>query len=568
MLSERRQFRILYRDFLRRIVDLDVLSTHGDIERLLVQFASALGAFSFAFLIFSGPKYAKIPAAVVGVALRGDLDFLVASTMAVAGLFAVLAWNTVMPDRRDCLILGMLPVRTRTVFLAKVAAIATALGVTIVAINLFTGPLFPFIGLPADGGWLAALRSVAAYWLTMAAAGAFVCCATLALQGIAMQLLPYRYFLRVSGFLQLAAFFVILAAWFLKPPHAAPWLPSSWFFGLEQQWSGADPTHPLAGMALRALLGAALLAAATFALAYGRSLRKIVEQPDIQPPARRPRLPRFGYAILRHPVDRAIVWFTARTIARSRQHRLFLAAYAGIGLAIAFSYGRDLLYGASDVYARSLGTHWNQPNVSLLMGGLVLLCFAVAGARAIFSLPVELRANWLFRLTAVHPARAYFSAVRKALVTVAVLPLWMACAATYLLIWPAVPAAEHSLVLAIAAILLVHRGLDGFRKIPFACSYLPGKSNLHLKIGLYAIGLLATASFAVQIEYFALPHARRFAVLCAILAALAAWSWRRWTEFARMPDNWLQFEDLPQADVEALDLHNPPSTPIVVSRAR
>ncbi len=35
-----------------------------------------------------------------------------------------------------------------------------------------------------------------------------------------------------------------------------------------------------------------------------------------------------------------------------------------------------------------------------------------------------------------------------------------------------------------------------------------------------------------------------------------------------MPDNWLQFEDLPQADVEALDLHNPPPTPIYVSRAR
>ena len=116
--------------------------------------------------------------------------------------------------------------------------------------------------------------------------------------------------------------------------------------------------------------------------------------------------------------------------------------------------------------------------------------------------------------------------------------------------------------------LMVQFSLKGFRKIPFACSYLPGKANLHLKIGLYAMGLLAAASFAVQIEYFALSHARRFAILCAILAALAAWAWRRWIEFARMPDNWLQFEDLPQADVEALDLHNPPPTPIYVSRAR
>lgn len=40
-----------------------------------------------------------------------------------------------------------------------------------------------------------------------------------------------------------------------------------------------------------------------------------------------------------------------------------------------------------------------------------------------------------------------------------------------------------------------------------------------------------------------------------VSSSVAAWAWRRWTEFARMPDNWLQLEDLPQADVEALDLH-------------
>ena len=110
-------------------------------------------------------------------------------------------------------------------------------------------------------------------------------------------------------------------------------------------------------------LGVSSVSAITFALAYGPSVRKIVEQPDILPGSRPRRAPRLSYAILRRPVDRAIVLFTARTIARSRQHRLLLAAYGGIGLAIAFAYGRDLLYGPSDIYARRLGTHWNQLNV-------------------------------------------------------------------------------------------------------------------------------------------------------------------------------------------------------------
>ena len=121
MPAERRQFRILYRDFLRRLIDLDVLSSDGDIEKLLVQFAAMLAAFNFSFLLFAGPKYftARVSPAQLRLAIGSEFEFLIATTMAVAGLFAVLAWNTVLPDRRDCLILGLLPVRTRTVFFAK-----------------------------------------------------------------------------------------------------------------------------------------------------------------------------------------------------------------------------------------------------------------------------------------------------------------------------------------------------------------------------------------------------------------------------------------------------------------
>ena len=43
------QFRILYRDFLTRILDLELISSRGEIERLLAQFGAMLGAFSFIF---------------------------------------------------------------------------------------------------------------------------------------------------------------------------------------------------------------------------------------------------------------------------------------------------------------------------------------------------------------------------------------------------------------------------------------------------------------------------------------------------------------------------------------
>lgn len=557
MPDERRQFRVLYRDFLRRIVDLDVLSAHGDIEKLLVQLAAMLAAFNFTFMLVVGPKYLTGPPGAHRMALRGELDFLVSTTMVGAGMFAVLAWNAVLPDRRDARILGVLPVRTRTVLAAKVAAIASVLGGAVFALNVFSGFSLPWIALPENAGAAAAIRAFGAYWLAMAAAALFVCCGLFALEGLAAWLLPYRYFLRVSSFLQLATFFAILAAWMLEPPGLPVWMPSSWFFGLQQQWSGATAVHPLAPRALCSLAIACGAAACFFALGYGRAGRRVIEQPDILPAPRR-RGPRFANALLPRPLDRAIVLFTARTIARSRQHRLYLAAYAGVGLGIAFAYARDLLYGPSDPYARRLGLAWGQPNFPMLMGGLVLLCFAVLGARATFSLPLAPGANWVFRVTAVQHAGDYFGAVRKALVSLTVLPLWLAGAAVYFLAWPPRPAAQHLFALALAAALLVHRSLDQFRKIPFACSYLPGKSNLHLRIGVYALGLLTVASLSVQIEYFSLDRPVAFTIFCGVWLVAATCYWHRWRQFVRLPDNWLQFEDLPPADIEALDLHNPP----------
>src|SRR6185369_10604662 len=94
---------------------------------------------------------------------------------------------------------------------------------------------------------------------------------------------------------------------------------------------------------------------------------------------------------LKKPLDRAILLFTSRTLGRSRQHRLLLAVYAGIGLAIALAYARDFLYGSSTSFEpmyRNL--KWNQVNGPFLVGSLVLLFFAVIGARAVFAMPIAL----------------------------------------------------------------------------------------------------------------------------------------------------------------------------------
>jgi hypothetical protein len=189
------------------------------------------------------------------------------------------------------------------------------------------------------------------------------------------------------------------------------------------------------------------------------------------------------------------------------------------------------------------------------VGSLVLLFFAVIGKRAVFAVPIDPGASWILRITLVHGPGAYFAATRRSLYALAVAPVWTASAITLLAIWPLFPAMQHLTVMAIAGVLLVEIGLHRVRKIPFACSYLPGKANLHVRLGAGGIGFLFAANQGVQIEYWAMQRPMRYAVFLAILAAWAFWAWRRTREFAASPENRLQFDDLPPADLTQLDLH-------------
>lgn len=168
----------------------------------------------------------------------------------------------------------------------------------------------------------------------MAAAGAFIGAALLALQEMAAQVLSYRLFQRASSFLQIAAFFAILGAYYLKPPlatlaeltspdrwHWIEFLPPYSFLGLFQVLNGSmHPVfEPLAARALGALGLALALAAIACAPAYRRGLRRIVEQPDIAPSDRsRPASGAVQWLAARFLptlIDKAIVLFTARSIA-------------------------------------------------------------------------------------------------------------------------------------------------------------------------------------------------------------------------------------------------------------
>lgn len=250
------RFRVLHRQFLLRVIDLEALSIEADIPRFLGQFCGVLIMLSF---IHSFAVYFQI-----GQRPWGMEHYLISTMMLVAGLITVVSWDSTFPDRRDVMVLGPLPVPARMILGAKVCASASLLGIALLALNTAPGMLTPLM----LGQGAGTLRALAAYWTAMIAAVLFLYCSVLTVQGLGALLLPRRMFLMLSAALQLVAFGLFISVYFLEPgpgtaqemmaAESAPALralPDFWFTGMFNQINGTLPPELawLAGRAWMAL---------------------------------------------------------------------------------------------------------------------------------------------------------------------------------------------------------------------------------------------------------------------------------------------------------------------------
>lgn len=522
---EKRQFRVLYKAFLLRVVDLELLSADADTTRLLGQFAALFAGLSYLFtfwLIFAGGRFSPDFLWVME-------HFLIATTMLVVGLFSVLCWESIFPDRRDVLVLAPLPVRVSTLFRAKVAALIAALSLSILSLNSISGLVWPkMFSATNGGGYLGMLHSLAAYWATMSLASAFMFGCVLGIQGVASQLLPRRQFLRLSALLQVAAFFLFISVYILEPSLETPkalvapenqrlltWLPSYWFLGLFQQLNGSmlPAFAPLARRAWGGLAVAICGGVMSVLMAYLRMMGKIIETPDIVPGTHRVNLsPQFGTLL-----QTSVVLFSVRTLLRSRQHRMLLSFYLGATFAIVLAYLRTplkLLH----------GTAGDAVNVTFLVASIWVMCLAIMAVRLVISMPLTLRANWIFRMTEIRGVATYISAIRRALFVLAMVPVWFFLAVLFLLRWPTWPIAGHLVLLGLAGTAVIEFSLYGFHKLPFTCSYLPGQSKVH--VVFWGCLLIWVPLVAARFEMRMLHRPFDFIgilILLALIAGCARW---------------------------------------------
>jgi len=480
-------------------------------------------------------------------AVRADQLWLLTLNMAAIGLLVSVRWDALFPSRLDYHALGSLPLRTRQLFFAKLAALLAVATAAIAVLAALPSLLFPAV---SASHWQIN-PSVSAHVLAHAVATVAGCYffffALVALQGLLLNLLPPRTFERVAGILQgtLTALTLLLlvlsfsirprTADFVLRPELARWIPPVWFLGLYQTLLGdpAPAMHALARRAGWALAIAAAVAMLSYLVSYRRHRKLLVEGLALSTKNHR-WAARLFPRLVRDPRQQAITAFLWKTLAGSSRHRMVLMAYAGFGAAIVLTGILEM----KDVAAAFIYAH------------IVVLTFLLIGVRHLFSIPCELRANWTFQISERQGRIAWMRAVDRFVLSLgAVAMLLLPLPVEYRLLGWHAPL--ESAVVAAFGLLCYEAVFVSWDKLPFTCSSLPGKTPLWIK-SLQLLALVTALDAVHHLLLLCLELPALYAVIFAAMLVAAVLLRRQrvaaWSDFR------LKYDEAPEPAVQALNL--------------
>jgi len=509
MASEAR--RLLTAHFLRRLVDDDLISPNADRHESLAMICGMLVSLGlFVSVIISG-KYLFNPYQTPGVTAVSALfdHFLwVSAAMTGTALVTLLAWDGLAVDARDASVLGAMPIHTRTIVAAKFGALVKFAAMFACSLNLVPSVLAPALmvsKLPLSFLQLAALIVTQAVTVMLAAAFGFF--AVLTIRGALHAVLGRAIFARVSALVQavllvsVACAFLLLPvvvsrinrAWLEPESRAALMAPPLWFVGLQERAIGhiiADlPRRPVpprirdadvratalyrGARALfpeLALTAVIKLIAVTLAavLLFAWNNRRMVPPPPATATAGwlRRGVAATARIVIRHPETQASFFFTLQALLRSAQHRLTLAASLAFGL-------------TASVFAVAVGSATRARGSEALAAGVlavqpVLIAALLTGFRHAVRVPAELAANWAVQVAWAGDTRRHIAGAKAAGAALFVVCPVLTLFPLYVAIFsPADALAIGACGLAAGAVMLEAIFLS-YRKMPFACDYLPG----------------------------------------------------------------------------------------------
>lgn len=497
--------------------------------------------------------------------LDGDRLILVTLAMVAMGVVALLVSDNIFPDRRDARILGALPVPTHRLVLGRLAALGRLLVLFGTAICVPHSVIFGLFGSAPTV--LARLVGGGAHLVTVVAACTFVLGCFVAVQCLLLLVVGRRLAQAASSVLQvlfalslaqLVAFLPVLGS---ALRHHDPQsglsslgFPPVWFFRLYESLLGTADTGAagLGRLAVAATAVAALLAVAIYALSYPVLTRRALEGPVPQRlrirlwPVRRPEFPpKTGFT---SPMRTAVRLFAIRTLARSRTHRMMFALYGGIALALVVS-------SAVSVAMRNRGAGLWQPGVPMLSMTLIFQFLLLVALRVVIAVPSEPKARWVFRACEPLDRGEALAATRDTMLVTVVGPSVLFALLQGLIFWGWRDALSHAAFSLVIGMLLAELLLTRTNKLPFACTYFPGKSRVFTLWPIYLVVFFFYTVVLAAIEHgLLLRHPGRLALFSAgvlLLTGLLAWARRR--ALAMLPGLLFEEED-PDAIFEGFNL--------------
>jgi|SRR5579859_167102 len=556
----------LRRHFFRRFFDSDLVSTPGQWRVVAI---GALAILLSSSIIFAQAYYHKYRVLALldspepfRLASIADALFLVTLAMFVIGLFTTLQWPSLFPGLRDYLALAALPIRMRDVFIAKFTALIAFAGAFVVATTL---P--PSLFLPAMMAGQYAIPSTAqipATFVSCSLAALFVFFSLVAIQGVLLNLLPAGQFARVSLATQGTLLLVLLCGLPLvfsipnlqnsmnQRPDWLVWAPPAWFLGLHQVLAGnREPIAArLAQIGLAGVATAIAAAVITYLWSYRRHKVRLLESPSSPPKTeRRSWLAEHASVLIPDSSKLAVFTFIAKTLARSRQHRLVLTGFAAIAAALIFDSFVTL---ALDTSIHTFAARTLALREAAISAPLALSLFVLAGFRYLFRLPVELRANWVFRVNELGNRRVFLAATRQFLLCFAITPVALLTLPLEMRVLGPGTGIVASILCLLPPLALMELLLIHFEKIPFTSGYLPGQRPLIETVVIYGIAVIFYVSVLSTIVNWCLRSPRPALILFAVL--LGAW----WQARRARREDWeygkLEFEELPEPAVLTLSI--------------
>ena len=532
--GQTKQFLILTRHFFLRLFINDVVFFEESMQQKVIALIAILAVVSGHLSTVLLSKYLWIRDE--NLSWVEKCHFLLFG-MLIISFISILEWDVIFPDSRDFSNLVPLPLKVRTLFLSKFTSFF--LFICLFAFSITSLSTFVFwMHLPQ---WQShtivfSLRFVLTHIVTSFAAYISISFIFAFLIGILMTVLGHRIFNLVSVYIRslLMIALVFLMSFFLfriiEIPRLFPSLaalkqsnslflylfPPMWFVGLYETLLGNNNPlfHTLAKWAVPAvtlpLIGFFLISAA----GYRKYLRKMREVKRGKTPLNRMKqglMEIFSSIFLKNPIQRAVFYFFGNTIKKSNLHRMRLASY------IVVAAGIVLILLATRT--TRLGNFDNFDQVILSIP-FILSFFLVLGIRATSQIPIAIEANWIFRLSETVDKKHYLIGFKKGIIFFTILPLFVVLFVFYALLWGWIIALFFCLYGFVVSGLLVEVVFIGHRKIPFTCSYLPGKGKMHIYWIVYLVSLISYAAIMSLLAYKLLLNTSSFLLFYTIVFIL------------------------------------------------